>query len=189
MSNLSSAINAYSAETGVVAVLSADKATVYLTQDEGLDIKLTDLDFATTDDSKELQVTGMDARIFDSSDRRKILSGSAKSMYDTSHSSGSNKDVIIGGQILMHSSHTFTATTAHGDGDDEIFESSPGAASLDKVSRLESRTRSGSINALKKSWIKHWIKFTWRAKLAVIMSRMDQAIDNLTNVSTKYFIC
>ena len=183
LTNLSSAINAYSAETGVVAVLSADKATVYLTQDEGLDIKLTDLDFAdTTDDSKELQVTGMDARIFDSSDSE-ILSGSAKSMYDTSHSSGSNKDVVIGGQILMHSSHTFTATTAFGDGDDEIFESSPGAASLDKVSELSLRTRSASINALKvvdKALDKIHME---RAKLGAIMSRMDQAIDNLTNVS------
>ena len=184
LTNLSSAINAYSAETGVVAVLSADKATVYLTQDEGLDIKLTDLDFAdTTDDSKELQVTGMDARIFDSSDSE-ILSGSAKSMYDTSHSSGSNKDVVIGGQILMHSSHTFTATTTFGDGDDEIFESSPGAASLDKVSELSLRTRSASINALKvvdKALDKIHME---RAKLGAIMSRMDQAIDNLTNVST-----
>ena len=35
LTNLSNSINAYSAETGVVAVLSADKATVYLTQDEG----------------------------------------------------------------------------------------------------------------------------------------------------------
>ena len=183
LTNLSSAINAYSAETGVVAVLSADKATIYITQDEGLDIKLTDLDFAdTTDASKELQVTGMDARLFDSSDSE-ILSGSAKSMYDTSHTSGSNKDVIIGGQVLMHSSHTFTATTTYGDGDDELFESSPGAASLDKVSDMSLRTRSASINALKvvdKALDKIHME---RAKLGAIMSRMDQAIDNLTNVS------
>ena len=63
LTNLSNSINAYSAETGVVAVLSADKATVYLTQDEGHDIILTDLDWADVgnDDSHSLQVTGMDS--------------------------------------------------------------------------------------------------------------------------------
>ena len=47
--------------------LSADKATVYLTQDEGHDIILTDLDWADVgnDDTHSLQVTGMDSRIFD----------------------------------------------------------------------------------------------------------------------------
>ena len=42
LTGLSNAINAYSAETGIVAVLSADKATVYLTQDEGYNIALSD---------------------------------------------------------------------------------------------------------------------------------------------------
>ena len=59
MTNLSNSINAYSAETGVVAVLSADKATVYLTQDEGHDIILTDLDWADVGNANthSLQVT------------------------------------------------------------------------------------------------------------------------------------
>ena len=45
-----------------MAVLSADKATVYLTQDEGHDIILTDLDWADVgNDIHSLQVTGMDS--------------------------------------------------------------------------------------------------------------------------------
>ena len=181
LTGLSNAINAYSAETGIVATLKADKTTIYLTNDEGHDIALTDLDFAdTTDDSRDLQVTGMDARLFDASGDE-ILSGTAKTMTDTSHSSGSGKDAIVGGQIMMHGSHSFTVTTTNTNGD--IFQSSPGAATLNKVSELSLRTRSKAIDALKvvdKALDKVHME---RAKLGAVMSRMHQAIDNLTNVS------
>ena len=42
-----------------------------------------------------------------------ILSGTAKTMTDTSHSSGAGKDAIVGGQIMMHGSHSFTVTTTN----------------------------------------------------------------------------
>ena len=181
LTGLSNSINAYSAETGIVAVLSADKATVYITQDEGYNIALTDLDFAdTTDNSRVLEVTGMDARLFDASDSE-LLSGTAKTMTDTSYNSGAGKDAIVGGQVMMHSSHSFTATTTNTNGD--LFQSSPGAATLNTVSDLSLRTRSKSIDALKvvdKALDKIHME---RAKLGAVMSRMDQAIDNLTNVS------
>ena len=177
LTGLSNAINAYSAETGIVATLKSDKTTIYLTQDEGHDIALTDLDFAdTTDDSRDLQVTGMDARLF-TADGSEILSGTAKTMTDTSHSSGAGKDAIVGGQIMMHGSHSFTVTTTNLNGD--IFQSSPGAATLNKVSELSLRTRSKAIDALKivdKALDKVHME---RAKLGAVMSRMHQAIDNL----------
>ena len=181
LTGLSNAINAYSAETGIVATLKSDKTTIYLTQDEGHDIALTDLDFAdTTDDSRDLQVTGMDARLFNASGDE-LLSGTAKTMTDTSHASGAGKDAIVGGQIMMHGSHSFTVTTTNLNGD--IFQSSPGAATLNKVSELSLRTRSKAIDALKvvdKALDKVHME---RAKLGAVMSRMHQAIDNLTNVS------
>ena len=191
LTNLSNSINAYSAETGVVAVLSADKATVYLTQDEGHDIILTDLDWAdvTNDDSHELQVTGMDTRIFDTDGTTELLSGSAVVVYDkefdnsAAETAGYADSVIVSGQVNMHASHTFTVTTDYGDGDDGLFESSPGVATLNKVSELSLRSRSKAIDALKmvdKALDKIHME---RAKLGAVMSRMDQAIDNLTNVS------
>ena len=54
----------------------------------------------------------MDARLFDA-DGDEILSGTAKTMTDTSHSSGAGKDAIVGGQIMMHGSHSFTVTTTN----------------------------------------------------------------------------
>ena len=81
----------------------------------------------------------------------------------------------------MHSSHTFTAT-AYGT-EMMRFLSLHLVRFIDKVSELSLRTRSASINALKvvdKALDKIHME---RAKLGAIMSRMDQAIDNLTNVS------
>ncbi len=191
LTNLSNSINAYSAETGVVAVLSADKATVYLTQDEGHDIILTDLDFADVGDAEthKLEVTGMDSRLFDSDGTTELLSGSAVNVFDKAFTDSSNQSagyadsVIVSGQVNMHASHTFTVTTDYGDGDDGLFESSPGVATLNKVSELSLRSRSKAIDALKmvdKALDKIHME---RAKLGAVMSRMDQAIDNLTNVS------
>ena len=191
LTNLSNSINAYSAETGVVAVLSADKATVYLTQDEGHDIILTDLDFADVGDAEthKLEVTGMDSRLFDSDGTTELLSGSAVNVFDKAFTDSSNQSagyadsVIVSGQVNMHASHSFTVTTDYGTGSDGLFESSPGVATLNKVSELSLRSRSKAIDALKmvdKALDKIHME---RAKLGAVMSRMDQAIDNLTNVS------
>ena len=82
----------------------------------------------------------------------------------------------------MHASHTFTVTTDYGDGDDGLFESSPELLHLIS-SDLSLRSRSKAIDALKmvdKALDKIHME---RAKLGAVMSRMDQAIDNLTNVS------
>ena len=190
ITNLSNAINAYSAETGVVATLSADKATVYLTQDEGHDIILQDLDWADVGNAAThlLEVTGMDSRVFDANGDE-LLSGSAVNVYDKlfddsgGESAGFADSVIVSGQVNMHASHSFTVTTDYGGGSDGLFESSPGVATLNKVSELSLRSRSKAIDALKmvdKALDKIHME---RAKLGAVMSRMDQAIDNLTNVS------
>ena len=175
-----------------MAVLSADKATVYLTQDEGDDIILTDLDWADLGNANtySLQATGMDSRLFDTDGTTELLSGSAVNVYDKlymmiagNESAGFADSVIVSGQVNMHASHTFTVTTDYGDGDDGLFESSPGVATLNKVSELSLRSRSKAIDALKmvdKALDKIHME---RAKLGAVMSRMDQAIDNLTNVS------
>ena len=184
-------INAYSAETGIVATLNNAKDTVYLTNDEGYDIKLVDLDFADVGDAEthKLQVTGMDARLFDSTGAER-LSGSAVNMFDKLFDNSNTKaagyadSVVVSGQVIMHSSQSFTATTDYGDGDDGLFESSPGNATLNTVSTISVRTRSTAIDSLKvvdKAMDQIHME---RAKLGALMSRMEQAIDNLTNVSS-----
>ena len=192
LTDLRDKINAYSAETGIVATLSNTKDTVYLTNDEGYDIKLQDLDFADVGDAAThaLRVTGMDARLFDSTGAER-LSGTEAEMFDTSYdgpssgqSAGYADSVIVSGQVIMHSSTSFTATTAYGDGDDGLFESSPGNATLTSVSTISLRTRADAISSLKVVDRAMDQIHMERAKLGAVMSRMGQAIDNLMNVST-----
>ena len=192
LTDLRDKINAYSAETGIVATLSNTKDTVYLTNDEGYDIKLQDLDFADVGDAAThaLRVTGMDARLFDSTGAER-LSGTEAEMFDTSYdgpssgqSDGYADSVIVSGQVIMHSSTSFTATTAYGDGDDGLFESSPGNATLTSVSTISLRTRADAISSLKVVDRAMDQIHMERAKLGAVMSRMGQAIDNLMNVST-----
>ena len=47
LTNLRDAINGYSATTGIRATLNADKNAIVLVQDEGLDIVIENLDFAS----------------------------------------------------------------------------------------------------------------------------------------------
>ena len=187
ISALSDAINAYSAETGIISVLSGDKSAIYLTQDEGLDIQITNTDFAECGDAAThmLVATGIDTRLQDAAGDD-ILSGSAVTVYDTAYAGGSGTantdDVIVSGQVTMNSSHTFTVITSNTNAG--LFESSPGAATLDKVSEISLRTRSKSLDALKvvdRALDKIHME---RAKLGAIMSRMEHVIDNLSNVAT-----
>ena len=191
LTDLRDKVNAYSAETGIVATLNTAKDTVYLTNDEGHDIRLQDLDFAGVGDAAThaLRVTGMDARLFTPAGAER-LSGTAAEMFDTTYDGPSSGDgagyadsSIVSGQVIMHSSHSFTASTAYGGGSDGLFESNPGNATLSSVAEVNLRTRSDAIQALKivdRALDKIHME---RAKLGAIMSRMENVIDNLTNVS------
>ena len=91
--------------------------------------------------------------------------------------------VIVTGQLEMVSSNSFTVIGEDGKG---LFELSPGAASLDKLEGVNVKTRTASINALRvidRSLDRIHME---RAKLGALSSRMEKAIDNLSNVALKY---
>jgi len=88
--------------------------------------------------------------------------------------------VIVTGQLEMVSSNSFTVIGEDGKG---LFELSPGAASLDKLEGVNVKTRTASINALRvidRSLDRIHME---RAKLGALSSRMEKAIDNLSNVA------
>ena len=63
LTDLRDQFNAYSATTGISAQLSADKASLMLVQDEGLDIVIENVDFAgvtTNVDTTRFVATAMD---------------------------------------------------------------------------------------------------------------------------------
>ncbi len=88
--------------------------------------------------------------------------------------------VIVSGQLEFYSSNSFTVL---GEEEKSLFESSPGAASLSKLETVNVSTRESSINALRVIDRSLDRIHKERAKLGALMSRMEKAIDNLTNVA------
>ncbi len=86
----------------------------------------------------------------------------------------------VTGQITFNSTSQFTlqADTTKG-----LFSTSPGSASLKKLSEVKLNSRNNAVDALvvlDKAMDRINLE---RAKLGAIMSRMTKAIDNLSNVS------
>ena len=88
--------------------------------------------------------------------------------------------VIVSGQLELVSSNSFTVIGEDGKG---LFELSPGAASLDKLESVHVKTRTASINALRVIDRALDRIHMERAKLGALSSRMEKAIDNLSNVA------
>ena len=88
--------------------------------------------------------------------------------------------VIVTGQLELSSSNSFTVIGEDGKG---LFELSPGAATLDKLSAVNVKTRGSSVDALRVLDRSLDRIHKERAKLGALMSRMEKAIDNLSNVA------
>ena len=175
MTNLRDAINAYTANTGVRATLSADKSNIILVQDEGEDLIIETVDFATVSNANtKFTFTAM------SSDQSDSAATQITSVTDTNHGA-STDSVRFTGQITFHSSQTFTIAGNAGGG---LYEAAPGTASLNKVGSIDIRTVAGAVDALKVIDRALDRVHMERAKFGAIMSRMNVVIDNLTNVST-----
>ena len=101
-------------------------------------------------------------------------------LFDKDHISGVHDSAIVTGQVTMASSKQFTV---NGDVTKGLFTTNPGAATLNKLSTLSVLTRQGSTDSLvvlDKAMDRINLE---RAKLGAIMSRMEKAVDNLSNVA------
>jgi flagellin len=109
-----------------------------------------------------------------------LSSGYQADLFDSDHISGTHDSAIVTGQVTMASSKQFTV---NGDTTKGLFTTNPGAATLNKLSTVSVITRQKSIDALTvldKSMDRINLE---RAKLGAIMSRMEAAVDNLSNVA------
>jgi flagellin len=247
---LRDAVNAYTAQTGIEAVLSQDKSNLILTNAEGHDIKIVDVNFdletvddtnlsTTTDadstDTTTLNVTsttGVEVGDFVviTSDHAPVPagayvtaisagasvtlseaisgtvpSGATVKFVNTSRAlavTGLGEDQTTAGMGVTlidkdQTTHTFDSArvtgqvtfastaqfTVQADTDKGLFSTSPGSATLKKLSTVKLNTRTNAVNALDildKALDRINLE---RAKLGAIMSRMTKAIDNLSNVA------
>jgi flagellin len=101
-------------------------------------------------------------------------------LFDKDHISGVHDSVVVTGQVTMASSKQFTV---NGDITKGLFTTNPGAATLNKLSGISVLTRQKSTDTLvvlDKAMDRINLE---RAKLGAIMSRMEKAVDNLSNVA------
>ncbi len=175
LTNLRDSINAYTANTGIRATLSADKSNIILVQDEGEDLIIEAIDFATVSNANtKFTFTAM------SQDQTDSAATQITTAVDTD-SDNNNDSVRFTGQITFHSSQTFTIAGNSGGG---LYEAAPGTATLNQVGSIDIRTVAGAVDALKVIDRALDRVHMERAKFGAIMSRMNVVIDNLTNVST-----
>ena len=168
--------NAYSATTGISAQLSADKASLMLVQDEGLDIVIENVDFAgvtTNVDTTRFVATAMD--------QAQATAGTSVSITDSSYTTAASDSFRASGIVTFHSSQSFSIVPANANGG--LFESTAIASSLNKVSSINVTTMAGAVDALKVVDRALDRVHMERAKFGALMSRMNVVIDNLTTIS------
>ena len=154
------------------AYVTAVNAGVSVTVNKAITIPNgSDVAFVNAD--RVLSITGL------SEDQ--ASNGIGVTVVDKSHSTGYGKDsAIVSGQITFNSTAQFTLQA---DTDKGLFSTSPGSASLKKLSTIKLNTRQKAVDSLvilDKALDRINLE---RAKLGAIMSRMTKAIDNLSNVS------
>ena len=170
LTDLRDQFNAYSSTTGISATLSADKTNIILVQDEGEDIVLENVDFASVSNANtKMRLTGMNFK-----------QDSTGTIIEIEDASQTNDSTRLGGEVNFHSSHTFSVV-ANADGG--LFESSAAASTLNTIATIDVQTMAGAVDALKVVDRALDRVHMERAKFGAIMSRMNVVIDNLTNVS------
>ena len=170
LTDLRDQFNAYSSTTGITATLSSDKSNIILVQDEGEDIVIENVDFASVSNANtKMRITGLNFK--------QDTSGTLIEVEDASQTNDSTR---LGGEITFHSSHTFSIV---GTADGGLFESSAAASTLNSIATIDVQTMAGAIDALKVVDRALDRVHMERAKFGAIMSRMNVVVDNLTNVS------
>ena len=176
LTDLRDQFNAYSATTGISAQLSADKASLMLVQDEGLDIVIENVDFAGV--TTNVNTTKFVATSFD---QAQATAGSAIDIHDSAYTTAATDSFRASGIVTFHSSQSFSIVPANANGG--VFESTAIASSLNKVSTINVTTMAGAVDALKVVDRALDRVHMERAKFGALMSRMNVVIDNLTTIS------
>ena len=168
-------VNDYIVGVGIPAgtkITVIDTALKKVTLSNAVTDALADDSVITVGAERFFKITGMSEDL--------ATSGYQVDLIDTNHSSGGLDSAIVTGQITMASSKQFTV---NGDITKGLFTTNPGAATLNKLSGISVLTRQKSTDTLvvlDKAMDRINLE---RAKLGAIMSRMEKAVDNLSNVA------
>lgn len=166
LSELSDAINAVTATTGVEATLSSNRASLTLKSREGYDIGIEDFSVGAANSTIDVQGLDQDG----------VAAGNAVSLTD-----GGTDSTLVGGTLTFESSDTFSVTSANAGG---LFAANTATAStLSAVSAIDVGTQGGANNALEVVDAALQFIDNMRADLGAIQNRLESTIANLSNVA------
>jgi len=164
LTTLAQDINDNSASTGISAVLSADKASIELVQEDGYDINILNADSGTTNNTA--------ADLFDVGGVSLVEDDDLATVTDS---------IIVGGQVTLNSDAGFTVTAAGAN--TTVFAGGAATSALSSVADIDVSTRQGSNDALVVLDTALATVTDNRASLGAIQNRLESTISNLSSIS------
>jgi flagellin len=165
LTNLVTALNEQSGNTGITATLSSDKASITLEQASGYDIKIdTMLNTATA----TMTLTGSEVG-------GQVLGGAVGTDSST-----------VGGEISFSSAGSFNVTSSVADSAGSLFNTAALAANtsdLSSIDEVDITSVTGSANAIKSIDGALTQVDNMRGELGAVQNRFESTIANLSNVA------
>jgi flagellin len=184
LTNLVSAINGQSGNTGITATLSADKASVSLEQSSGYDIKISDFEHsgAVTDTTTPTNAVVQSMKVSGTQ-------GAGTTLFDGSGTLTEENQLdstIVGGEVTFSSSTGFNVTSNIDAAAKSLFSSNADGANvseLQSINNVDITSAEGAANAIKSIDGALIQVDNIRGDLGAIMNRFENTISNLSNVS------
>lgn len=169
LTNLVTAINEQTGNTGITATLSADKASVVLEQSSGYDIKI--LDFAHSSGSATMTLQGSE--------------GNAVTLTEAGNADDADSSTV-GGEITFSSPNGFNISSDIANSSGSLFNvaaNNANVSTLSSVDNIDISTVDGSGKAIKTIDGALDQIDSMRGNLGAIQNRFESTIANLSNVS------
>ena len=183
LTNLVTAINEQSGNTGITATLSADKASIALEQSSGYNIRIADFEHsgAVTDTlgggtevSQSMKISGTE--------------GAGTTLYDGGTTAeGSQFDsTVVGGEVSFSSSAGFNVTSSVDSTGQSLFNTAANGANvstLQSIDNIDITSVEGAANAIKSIDGAIMQIDNMRGDLGAVQNRFESTIANLSNVA------
>ena len=183
MTNLVSAINEQTGNTGITASLSADKKSVALEQSSGYDIKISDFAHSgavtnassTTAVQQSITVTGSEGV------GTKLNDGGT-----VTNEANQTDSVIVGGEVSFSGAGSFNITSDADASAKSLFSTNANGANvstLNSINNIDITSVDGAADAIKAIDGALTQVDNMRGNLGAIQNRFESTISNLSNVS------
>lgn len=184
LTNLVTAINDQTGNTGISATLSADKASIVLEQTDGYDIKISNFEHSTAVDGTT-PANGLEQTIKVTGNQ-----GIGTVLTDGSTSGVTNDNqtdsTIVGGEVTFSSASTFNVTSNIANNAESLFNSAAEGANvstLQSINEIDITSVDGAANAIKSIDGALMQVDNMRGELGAVQNRFESTISNLSNIS------